>query len=171
MKQQEISLVAPTARLAAAFLAMAQEFLAAGDARYESEIRDFPGYLARLSNQTRAETLPPDRVPGNEFWLVADQRVLGRSKLRHWLTPALEHEGGHIGYDIRPAARRQGYGTLLLKLTLLKAAAVGLQRVRLTCDADNLGSARSIGHNGGVLSGRAVSERSGQSILQYRIEL
>ncbi len=114
MNQQEISLVEPTAKLEAEFLAMANEFLAAGDERYNSEINDFSGYLERLSKQARAENLPSDRVPGNEFWLVSDNRVLGRSKLRHWLIPALEHEGGHIGYDIRPSERRKGYGTLIL---------------------------------------------------------
>lgn len=82
MNQQEISLVEPTAKLEAEFLAMANEF-PAGDERYNSEINDFSGYLERLSKQSRAENLPPDRVPGNEFWLMSDNSVLGRSKLRH----------------------------------------------------------------------------------------
>ena len=171
MNQQEISLIEPTEKLKAEFLAMANEFLAAGDERYNSELADFSGYLERLSKQTRAENLLPDRVPGNEFWLVSNNRVLGRSKLRHRLIPALECEGGHIGYDIRPSERRKGYGTLILKLTLEKAKDLGLSCVLLTCDADNVGSAKVIENNGGILSGRAVSERSGKPILQYWIEL
>lgn len=171
MNQQEISLVEPTSKLETEFLAMANEFRALGDERYDAEINDFSGYLERLSNQSRAENLPPDRVPGNEFWLVSGNRMLGRSKLRHRLIPALEREGGHIGYDIRPSERRKGYGTLILKQTLEKAKDLGLNRVFLTCDADNTGSARVIENNGGVLSGRAVSEKSGVPILQYWIEL
>ena len=161
----------PTAELEAAFLVMANEFLAAGDDRYKSEITDFSGYLERLSKKSRPENLPPDRVPESEFWLVSDNRVLGRSKLRHRLNPALEHEGGHIGYDIRPSERRKGFGTLILKLTLLKAKDLGLKRVFLTCDEDNTGSAKIIENNNGILAGRAISEKNGKPILQYWIKL
>nr|MBA3695120.1 hypothetical protein [Acidobacteriota bacterium] len=48
MSQQEISLIEPTVKLEAAFLAMADEFLAVGDERYESARGDFPAYLERL---------------------------------------------------------------------------------------------------------------------------
>lgn len=171
MNREDTLLVEPTAELETEFLAMAYEFQGLGDERYDSEINDFPGYLDRLSKQSRAENLPPDRVPANEFWLVAGNRVLGRSKLRNWLNPALKREGGHIGYDIRPSERRKGYGALILKLTLAKAKDLGLNRVRLTCDADNIGSAKVIENNGGALSGRAFSEKSGVPILQYWIEL
>ncbi len=171
MTQQEISLIEPTAKLEVAFLAMADEFLVAGDERYKSALDNFSAYLERLMKMAGGENLPSDRVPGNEFWLVSDNRVLGRSKLRHWLNPALEHEGGHIGYDIRPAERRKGYGTLILKLTLSKARDLGLNWVLLTYDADKIGSAKVIESNGGVLSGRAISEKNGKPILQYWIKL
>lgn len=49
MNQRKTSLVEPTAKLEAEFLAMANEFLAAGDERYNSENKDFSGYLERLS--------------------------------------------------------------------------------------------------------------------------
>ena len=110
-------------------------------------------------------------MPENTFWLVLNSRILGRSKLRHWLTPELEHEGGHIGYDIRPSERRKGYGTLILELTLKRAKSLGFGRVLLTCDTDNVASARIIEKNGGKHSGQAVSNRSGKPISQYWIEL
>lgn len=171
MDEREISLIEPTETLEAAFSAMANEFLADADPRYKSELEDFSGYLERVSKSARNEDLPPERVPANEFWLLSINRVIGRSKLRHWLNPALELEGGHIGYDIRPLERRKGYGTLILKLTLEKAKSLGLRRVLLICDEDNVGSAKVIENNGGVLSGRAVSDKSGKPILRYWIEL
>jgi len=91
--------------------------------------------------------------------------------LRHQLTPALEHEGGHIGYDIRPSARRRGFGTLILALTLERARILGLARALLTCDTDNTASARIIERNGGALAARVVSNRTGKLISQYWIEL
>lgn len=171
MNLQGITLVEPTARFRTAFLAMAEEYLAAGDERYKSAFDDFSAYLVRLMNATRNVNLPLKRVPENNFWLVYDNRVLGRSRLRHRLTTDLEHEGGHIGYDIRPSERQKGYGTLILALTLEKAKDLGLNRVLLTCDRDNIGSVKIIEKNGGVLSGQAISKNSGKPISQYWIKL
>jgi len=150
---------------------MAEECLAAGDESYKPAIEDFSVYVQRLSNAARDVDLSPDRVPENTFWLLKGNLVVGRSRLRHYLTPLLEQEGGHIGYDIRPSARQKGYGTLILQLTLEKARALGLSRVLLTCDTDNVGSARIIENNGGRLSGQEISKRSRKPISQYWIEL
>ena len=79
----------------------------------------------------------------------------------------LEHEGGHIGYDIRPTMRKRGFGTIMLGLNLARAAAMGLSRVRLTCDVDNLASIRVIEKNGGVLDAVVSSRRRPVMIRQY----
>ena len=106
------------------------------------------------------------------FWLVrGGTAIVGTSQLRHTLTPDLEHEGGHIGYNIRPSQRRKGYGTRLLGLLLGKARGLGLQRVLLTCDTDNVASARIIEKNGGRLDSDGISGKSGKPISRYWIEL
>jgi predicted acetyltransferase len=92
-------------------------------------------------------------------------------RLRFWLLPALEVEGGHIGYDVRPSARGRGFGTMALHLVLVEARRRGLQRVLLTADADNYASLRIIQKNGGVFSGQAVSAARGKLINQYWIDL
>jgi predicted acetyltransferase len=102
--------------------------------------------------------------------LVSGQHVIGQSSLRHHLNPSLEREGGHIGYNIRPSERRKGFGTMILSLTLEKAKGIGLTRVFVTCDTDNVASARIIEKNGGRLQGQVISERSGKLINQYWIE-
>jgi predicted acetyltransferase len=100
-------------------------------------------------------------VPYHTFWLVQDEtRILGELRLRHRLTEMLAIEGGHIGYNIRPSERRKGYGTLQLRLGLEKARGLRLTRVLVTCDDDNLPSAKIIETNGGVLSGRSISPES-----------
>lgn len=172
-------LVEPTTDLKTEFLVMAEEYRTADEVSrqtpenriYQLAFDDFSAYLESLSNSAKGINLAPDRVPENEFWLVSNRRLLGRSRLRHRLTPALEHQGGHIGYDIRPSERQKGYGILILKLTLEKAKELGLSRVFLTCDTDNLASARIIEKNGGVLSGQAVSKKTEKPISQYWIEL
>jgi predicted acetyltransferase len=67
--------------------------------------------------------------------------------------------------------RRLGYGTQLLRLALPVLREHGIRRVRITCDEDNIGSAKIIEKNGGVLSGKQISSQSGKTVRQYWIEL
>jgi predicted acetyltransferase len=164
-------LIEPTVNFKTEFLEMAKEFAAAGDNRYQTAIEDFPSYFDGLLNYARGFNLPSNRVKADTFWLLDEGRIIGRSNFRHSLTPELEHEGGHIGYDIRPSERRKGYGTLILKLTLAKARNLGLEKVLLTCNSDNIGSAKIIEKNGGKLSGKLISNKSEKLISQYWIEL
>lgn len=164
-------LIDPNEKLAAEFLALAEEFQAGGDHRYEPALKDFSAYLEQVSNYARGVDLKPDHVPESEFWLVDGDRIVACSNLRHRLTPALELEGGHIGYGVRPSERRKGFGTLILEITLWKAKELGLEKVLLTCDTDNLGSAKIIEKNGGKLAKYAISERTGKQISRYWIDL
>jgi predicted acetyltransferase len=168
---QKAILIEPNEELAVEFLAMAKEYQSAGDDRYKAAIENFPVYLEQLSKYARGVNLKPDRVSESEFWLVDRDRIVARSKLRHRLNPALEHEGGHIGYDVRPSERQKGYGTLILKLTLEKATNLDLGKVLLTCDTDNIASAKIIGKNGGEFAGHAVSDKTGKQISRYWIEI
>lgn len=156
------------------FLDMVTEYQKTGVNHQHQKIaqEDFTAYLRKVQNDSQGVDLPEDYVPMTTFWLVRDDRVfLGESRLRHYLTPALEVEGGHIGYNIRPSQRLKGHGTLILALTLEQARKLALQRVRVTCDTDNIASARVIEKNDGMLSGQATSSWSGKLISQYRIEL
>ncbi len=164
-------LIEPNKEMVAEFLAMAEEYKAAGSDRYKSALENFPAYLEQVSNYARGVKLNTDCVPASEFWLVDGGKIVARSKLRHRLNRALEHEGGHIGYDVRPSERRKGYGTLILELTLEKAGELGLDKVLLTCDTDNVASAKIIEKNGGKLVGEVISEKSGKQISRYWIEI
>ncbi len=177
MSQTVLTLEAPSLRLEASFWAMVAEFDAAGERFFNEQHRalarqDFAGYVAQLEAQAHGERLPPGCVAEHVYWLVrAGTEIVGTSRLRRSLTPALEDIGGHIGYNIRPSARRRGYGTRQLALILERARALGLDRVLLTCDTDNVGSARIIERNGGVLASLGVSPISGKQISRYWIAL
>jgi predicted acetyltransferase len=71
--------------------------------------------------------------------------------LRHRLNDKLLEVAGHIGYDVRPTARRRGHATAMLREALPHAAAIGIDQVLLTCDEDNVGSYKTIESNGGVM--------------------
>jgi predicted acetyltransferase len=84
------------------------------------------------------------------YWITDGDEVVGFLALRHELTPWLLEEGGHIGYSVRPSRRREGHASRALALALIRAKELGLERVLLTCDEDNLGSRRTIENAGGV---------------------
>ncbi len=94
---------------------------------------------------------PENRVACTEFWIIDEHdHYCGRISLRHSLNETLALHGGHIGYDIVPSFRNKGYATAALRLCLEEAKKIGLDRVLLTCDDDNIASIKTIEKNGGV---------------------
>lgn len=129
------------------------------EAAKEKDIRlaetDFRKYLEERFDLSRPVTLPDGtqvrRVAQMDYWLVEGDRFLGMSSLRPELNDHLMKRGGNIGYAVRASERRKGYGDLILRLTLPKALALGLDKVLITCHDENLGSQRIIEKNGGTL--------------------
>ncbi len=118
----------------------------------------FDEYLRVLR---QAETDPlAGMVPATQLWLVADGHgYIGDVDVRHRLNQSLRRFGGHIGYKIRPSCRRRGYGTLICRLGIAHARWLGIGDILITCDDDNLGSAKVIEANGGVLQDRIDNQR------------
>ena len=91
------------------------------------------------------------RVPQAIYWLYLDGKPVGMGKLRYFLTDALRHSGGHIGYAIAPDARGKGCGTALLQGLLHEAALHGVTRALITVNNDNPASIRVAQKCGGVV--------------------
>ena len=127
--------------------------------RPEAERRDFSREACArivellLSYGDRDQVLPEEMVHCDYYWITAGEpeEVVGFLAFRHELNAFLLEEGGHIGYAVRPANRRQGHATRALGLAVRRAAELGLERVLVTCDDDNRPSAATIVANGGVL--------------------
>jgi len=119
-------------------------------------------YIASLGG-AEPEAWPDGFVPQTDLWWVAGDEYLGRLSIRHRLTPHLLVEGGNIGFEVRPGARRRGHATAMLAAALPLAAAIGVDPARIDCEADNAASRRVIEANGGVLDGK----RDG--ILYFRV--
>jgi predicted acetyltransferase len=130
---------------------------------------DFEKYVQDLNDYGRGIGLAEGKVPHSTHWLINDGRLVGVANFRHQLTEKLLASGGNIGYGIRPSERRKGYATKLLELTLEKARERGLKRVLLVCDKNNIGSARTIINNGGVLENEPLID--GKVQQRYWIEL
>ncbi|MDM9384037.1 GNAT family N-acetyltransferase [Chlorogloeopsis sp. ULAP01] len=173
-----LELINPTYNLHSEFLDMVAEYHNAGESRLFDQNNltliqeNFSAYIQYLENNSQGISLKPGFVPATTFWLVMNSKViLGESQLRHWLVPTLEHQGGHIGYMIRPLQRSKGYGTQILAMTLEKARNMGLSRVLLTCNRDNFASARIIQKNQGKSTSEDILEYTGKLISRYWIDL
>lgn len=112
-------------------------------------------------------------VPQTTYWLIDNEEFIGEISIRHYLTDSLLRYGGHIGYGVRYSKWNLGYGTKMLTLALKKAKTMGLEKVLITCDKDNFGSAKVIENNGGVLENIIENIIEGKKIhtKRYWIEL
>ncbi|MGH3489546.1 MAG: GNAT family N-acetyltransferase [Actinopolymorphaceae bacterium] len=161
------ALVAPMAQVHASFLQAMTEFQSEGRGRDSDhtmigrETREYaatwdtaPGFAAYVDTliaDAREDTPRPDGlVPATTLWWVDGSTYLGRLAIRHRLTPFLLEQGGHIGYDVRPTARRRGHATAMLRDALPVANRLGIDRVLVTCDTDNVASRKVIEAAGGA---------------------
>ena len=135
---------------------------------FKNDYRDFDHYLENLEVREPQDGKVPDSV-----WFLLDVErniLLGAVNVRHRLNDHLLQFGGHIGDGIRPSERRKGYATEMIRLALIECKKLGLDRVLMVCDKENVGSAKSIVKNGGVLENEVVDE-GGKIHQRYWIEL
>jgi RimJ/RimL family protein N-acetyltransferase len=85
-------------------------------------------------------------------WIVESDRVLGGIALRHGDDDYVRW-AGHVGYGIRPSARRRGLATWALGRMLDEARVAGLDRLLAVCAVDNVASVKTIERCGGVFEG------------------
>ena len=89
--------------------------------------------------------------------------------IRHTLNEYLYNYGGHIGYSVRKNERRKGYAKEMLKIALEECMKLGINKVLLTCDADNIASTKTIKSCGGILEDEVHNDDT--LIQRYWLEL
>lgn len=114
------------------------------------------------------KNIPESHVPSSYFWLTENDEFIGEVSIRHRLTDELLRRGGHIGYGVKYSKWNNGYGTELLHQALLKAKYMNLHEVLITCNDDNIGSAKVIEKNGGLLENKLENIVDGKQILTRR---
>jgi predicted acetyltransferase len=98
-------------------------------------------------------------VPATLYFLIDNNgRILGGIHFRHYLNTRLHQNGGHIGFGIRKSERQKGYAHEMLKLLLEKIKLLDIDKVMITCDDNNIGSAKTIESCNGILQDRVVFE-------------
>jgi len=99
------------------------------------------------------DTCPISKVPSNVYIAVRinDNKIVGIIDLRHHIDhPILSSWGGHIGYYVRPNERKKSYGKEMLRLNLINAQKLGIKKVLITCNQNNIASEKTIISNGGI---------------------
>ena len=137
---------------------------------YEESLT-FGDFLEKLRRRAEGKHLPEGYVPHTTYWLVEGTIFVGVVDIRHRLTPHLLEIGGHTGYAIRPSKRGKGYGNKILELALSKAKELGITKVRVTCNEDNVASAKIIEKSGGIFDGAVFSKEENVMKRRYWIYL
>ena len=170
-------LIAPTVRLHAAWLEAHAEWgpgphedgFGLGPSDEVDSPAGFAAWVARLADQSD----PAKPIAAGEHrctyrWIVENDRVLGGIALRHGSSDYVRW-AGHIGYGIRPSARRRGLATWALGLMLDEARRLGLDRVLIVCAVDNAASVKTIERCGGVFEG--IRDTRFGPVRRYWIEI
>lgn len=158
-----LKLVSPSTKYKEQALEYKKEFidaddnLAGGGGLRESE--NFDEWLLHLKKYSDEKTTPSDKVPSQTFLAIRedDDKMVGIIDIRVKLNDYLLKFGGNIGYSIKINERRKGYAKEMLKLALEKSKEFGLKKVLITCDDTNIGSAKTIESNGGVLENKVMN--------------
>ena len=131
----------------------------------KNDYHDFAHYLAGLDEREGGE------VSGSTYFCLDVNRniFVGAVNIRHFLGDTLLMDSGYIGDGVRPSERRKGIATQMIGLALEKCKELGIHKVLMVCDKDNIGSAKSIQNNGGILE--EEMDMDGEIVQKYWIDL
>lgn len=168
----KLKLVKLEAAHQALFEDMMQEWKEKGEKIYpgvlRTEYRNFEELIEHLNDKE------PElgKVPSDTYLCLDEERniFVGAIALRHYLNAPLIYTGGHIGDGVRPSERNKGIATQMIAMALPKCRELGLDRVLITCEKDNIASAKTIIKNGGILENEVIGEE-GKVMQRYWISL
>ena len=132
---------------------------------------NFEDWLNKIQRDTNIKTCDEGKVPATLYlaYRYKDNKLIGMLQIRHYLNDHLLQHGGHIGDSIRPSEQGNGYATEQIGLALEKCKELGIDRVLLTCNKQNVASARTIIKNGGVLENEIIDNN--EIIQRYWIDI
>lgn len=165
-----VSLIVPREEYLQSYREAFDEYVKNGVSTYYFTDASSCDIFAKFDRYRKERDLPPDRVGEDKYWLVDEEKTyfIGEIAIRHRLNEALAQRGGHIGYGVRYSEWNRGYGTIMLALALEKAKELRISPVLITCNDDNLASARVMEKNGFVLGDTIPVSIDGRDVLTRR---
>ena len=126
-----------------------------------------PEWVEFTENTKKKESLTPGFVTAHTFFALDNNKIVGIINARHDLNDYLLNFGGHIGYSVRKSERRKGYAKAMLSYTVDFLFSLGLEKILITCDKNNIASKRTIESCGGILENEVATED--RTTLRYLI--
>ncbi len=172
---ESIKLIEPTIEYKAQLIEYVDEFLndnetihGGADIQYANSIEEWVEFVKNNKNE---ETVYKKLVPASTFLLIReeDNKLLGLLNIRHRLNNFLFKRGGNISYSIKKSERQKGYGYKILKLAIVEAKKINIDKLLITCNDDNIPSQKIIEKNNGVLEN--IIEIKNEKKRRYWIDL
>lgn len=162
--KKNLKLVFPTIDLKESALAYRQEHFDKGEKAIHGdggldEAENYEQWVEKINADLKRDS--GGFVPATTYFAFDGNKMVGTIQIRHRLNDYLLKYGGHIGYGVAPSERRKGYGTEMLRLALTKCKSLGIEKALVTCNKDNVASARTILKNGGVLENEVAIDKGG----------
>lgn len=133
---------------------------------------NFEDVLKKIEKYKHKDKINKNYSTETFFVAISDMdKIVGGIIFRHQLKGNLINHGGNLGYLIRPAERKKGYGTEMLHLALVKCREKGLKRVLVSCRNTNLASAKVIENNGGIYENDFYDKELNKVYKRYWINL
>ncbi|PTV98378.1 putative acetyltransferase [Halanaerobium saccharolyticum] len=136
---------------------------------YKPALENFKQFVNDLQDHAKGKNLPKGWRRYSTYWLITSktQEIIGIIRIRN--KPLKIY--GHIGYDVPPSYRGNGYGTKLLKLSLEKAKQMNIKKLMVTCDEDNIGSIKIIEKNSGKFVDKVFDKEDQVYVNRYKINI
>lgn len=130
---------------------------------------DFKTWLDDLIRLNIGSNLKEGETPSSTFFLCEGTKILGYLTIKR-KNLNLDNVG-QIYLNIRPSARKMGYGDKLLKMGLTKCREINLKQVIISVPEESIGGQKLMQKNGGVLTETKDLNGSGIKMNIYTIKL
>ncbi len=165
-----LKLVLPTPAYKSKIMNYKREFILSEDRMYGTgglkNAESFNEWYIAFCNNLNEETVRKGLSSETTYLAVStnDDNLVGMINIRHRLNDFLLNNGGHIDYSVRKSERRKGYAVEMLGLALKECKRLNIKKVLITCDKNNIASAKTIIKNGAILEneikkGNKISQR------------
>ena len=175
---ESLKLIKPTKDFERQILEMVQEFYDDNTTFYWSGwlkkfLDDYTWWLEYLKNCEKDDTWDEKLVPGIQYILVreSDNSVIWFINARLRLNDTLLLHWWHIWYSIRPGERKKHYATAQLFTALKIYKDLWVEKVLLTCDKNNIWSAKTIQNCGWILENEIIDPVDWELIQRYWIDV
>ncbi len=174
---KKITLIEPNITYENQLISYKQEFFDEGKKHIDGgagldDYSNISEYLEYLELFKRKETVPNNFVTSSTYMAInEDDKIVGIVNIRHELNEYLLNFGGHIGYGVCKSERQKGYATEMLRLAILKCKELGIDKVLVTCNFDNIASEKTIKNNGGIFENEIFVVDEDTNVKRFWIDL